>query len=62
MIEMKNSKFDDLIRLINGGEIDAIKFYNRGNMTAGVRLRKRMQAIKELAQAVREEVREVRGK
>jgi hypothetical protein len=38
---------------------DIIKFYERGNKTAGVRIRKKMQEMKELAQNVRNEISDI---
>ena len=38
---------------------DAIKFYERGNKSAGIRIRKRMQEIKVLAQNVRDEISDI---
>lgn len=37
---------------------DADKFYNRGNATAGTRLRAKMQDIKNLAMQIRKDVSE----
>lgn len=57
------NKFEELKALINEIEIsgDVTKFYNRENDTAGTRLRKEMQSIKEKAQEVREEISVIRG-
>jgi exonuclease VII small subunit len=48
--------FNELREIINKLEDDAIKFYDKGNKAAGVRLRKGLQEIKSLAQIVRQEV------
>lgn len=48
--------FDDLKALVIGAEADAKKFFEKGNKTAGTRLRKTMQDIKAAASAVRTEV------
>lgn len=47
--------FQDLESLIAAASEDAAKF-EKGNQTAGTRLRKKMQEVKKLAHAVREEV------
>ena len=52
--------FNQIKQLVEEAEQDAIKFYERGNKAAGVRLRKTMQDIKGLAQDLRLEVNEVR--
>ena len=52
--------FNEIKQLVEEAEMDAIKFYERGNKAAGVRLRKSMQEIKGLAQDLRLEVNEVR--
>lgn len=52
--------FSQIKALVEEAELDAIKFYERGNKAAGVRLRKTMQEIKGLAQDLRLEVNEVR--
>ena len=52
--------FNEIKQLVEDAELDAIKFYERGNKAAGVRLRKTMQKIKGLAQDLRLEVNEVR--
>lgn len=51
-------KFNELKTLIEGLEQDATKFYEKDNKAAGVRLRKGLQEIKAMAQAVRLEVSE----
>lgn len=49
-------KFNDLKTLVASLTEDAEKFYSKGNVAAGVRLRKGLQDIKALAQAVRVDV------
>jgi len=39
---------------------DVRKFYEKGNKTAGIRLRKSMQIIKELVQEVRLEISQIK--
>jgi hypothetical protein len=48
--------FNELKTLIASLEEDAIKFYEKDNKAAGVRLRKGLQEIKTTAQALRIEV------
>ena len=50
-----NSTFDQLQDVVNDCQTDVIKFVD-GNNSAGTRVRKAMQAIKQLAQEVRIEV------
>lgn len=54
----KFERFTELKDLINGLEGDADKFYNKGNSAAGTRVRKGLQDIKNLAQAIRLEIQE----
>jgi hypothetical protein len=49
-------KFNELKTLIASLEEDATKFFNKDNKAAGVRLRKGLQDVKTLAQAIRVEV------
>jgi hypothetical protein len=51
-------KFSKVKELIASLEGDADKFYNKGNSAAGTRIRKGMQDLKNLAQAIRLEVQE----
>ena len=50
-----NSTFDDLQDAINDCQSDVTKFVE-GNNSAGTRVRKAMQVVKQLAQDVRVEV------
>ena len=50
-----NSTFDQLQNAINDCQTDVSKFVE-GNNSAGTRVRKAMQAVKAMAQAVRIEV------
>ena len=50
-----NSTFDDLQNAINDCQADVNKFIE-GNNSAGTRVRKAMQVVKQLAQDVRVEV------
>jgi len=55
-------KFDELKNLVSTLEADADKFYNKANSAAGTRVRKGMQDLKNLAQAIRLEVQETKNK
>ena len=48
--------FDSLYNYVKGLEEDFTKFYEKGNKTAGTRVRKGMQELKELAQKIRADV------
>ncbi len=50
------NQFDRLYKHIKGLEEDFEKFYDKGNKTAGTRIRKGMQELKELAQSIRLDV------
>ncbi|MDF7817291.1 histone H1 [Runella sp. MFBS21] len=50
------AKFDEVKNLIMSLEGDFDKFYNKGNQAAGTRVRKGMQDLKNLAQAIRAEI------
>ncbi len=51
-------KINDIKNLLASLEKDADKFYNRGNAAAGTRIRKAMQDLKKIAQAIRIEIQE----
>ena len=55
-------KFEELKILVASLETDADKFYNKANNAAGTRIRKGMQDLKNLAQAIRLEVQETKNK
>jgi hypothetical protein len=59
MNELK-SKYKIMQELIMDGEIDLVKFES-GNNSAGTRVRKNMQAIKNIAQEIRLEVQQVKN-
>ncbi len=52
------SRFNELKSLVDGMEADFSKFYEKGNKTAGTRVRKGLQDLKKLAQDIRIEVQE----
>jgi len=49
-------QFEKLEALVASARDEADKFYGKGNKAAGTRLRKSMQDIKALAQAIRVDV------
>ncbi len=56
------SKFTELTELVASFEKDFIKFYDKGNKSAGTRVRKAMNELKRKAQEIRKEVQELKGK
>lgn len=52
------NRFQELKDLVNTFEKDFIKFYERGNKSAGTRVRKAMNELKRKAQDIRKEVQE----
>jgi hypothetical protein len=55
-------KFNEFKSVLAELEADADKFYNKGNSAAGTRIRKGMQDLKNLAQAIRLEVQDTKNK
>ena len=55
-MKIKMEKFEELKTLITSIEEDAVKFYEKGNKAAGVRLRKGLQEIRTLSQTLRQDV------
>ena len=53
--------YDELQNIINDSQSDVTKFVE-GNNSAGTRVRKAMQAVKQLAQDIRVEVQEQKNK
>ena len=56
------SRFSELVELVHTFEKDFIKFYEKGNKSAGTRVRKSMNELKRKAQEIRKEVQEVKAK
>ena len=54
-------KFNEVKNLVAALEADVEKFYSKGNSAAGTRVRKGMQDLKNLAQAIRLEVQEAKN-
>ena len=55
-------KFTEAKNLFHSLEADAEKFYSKSNSAAGTRVRKGMQDLKNLAQAIRLEVQTMKNK
>jgi Histone H1-like protein Hc1 len=55
------NKFAEVRDLIMALEGDFEKFYDKGNQAAGTRVRKGMQDLKTLAQAIRSEVQNMKN-
>jgi hypothetical protein len=55
------SKFSEVKNLVMSLEADFEKFYDKGNQAAGTRVRKGMQDLKNLAQAIRTEVQDMKN-
>ncbi len=55
------AKFDEIKNLVMSLEGDFDKFYNKGNQAAGTRVRKGMQDLKNMAQAIRAEVQDTKN-
>ncbi len=53
-------KFAQIRAILALAEDDMIKFLEKGNKTAGTRLRKNLQQVRELSQDIRKEVLEKR--
>ncbi len=54
-------RFDELRDLVMSLEADFQKFYEKGNQAAGTRVRKGMQELKNLSQAIRKEVQDIKN-
>lgn len=55
---MKMEKFNELEALVASMKEDVTKFYEKSNKAAGVRVRKSLQDVKAIAQAIRVEISE----
>ena len=53
--------FDNIKEIIADAEDDVSKFYEKGNKAAAVRIRKAMQDVKKLAQALRIHVQDTKN-
>jgi len=54
-------KYEKLKALVLSLEADVDKFYAKSNQTAGTRIRKGMQDLKNLAQEIRVEVQDIKN-
>lgn len=55
-------QFDNLLKHVQDLKEDFEKFYTKDNKTAGTRIRKGMQDLKEMAQKIRIEVQDKKNK
>ena len=55
-------RFSELKDLLGSFEKDFIKFYEKGNKSAGTRVRKHMNELKRKAQEVRKEIQDIKLK
>lgn len=55
------SRFNEVVELVQTFEKDFIKFYEKGNKSAGTRVRKAMNDLKRKAQEIRKEVQEIKA-
>lgn len=55
------NRYDEIKQMVEELKDDFDKFYNKSNKTAGLRVRKGMQALKVKAQDVRTEVQEMKN-
>jgi len=56
------SRFTELKDLLGSFEKDFIKFYEKGNKSAGTRVRKHMNELKRKAQDIRKEIQDIKLK
>jgi len=56
------NKFEELVKCVEGASKDAMRFYEKGNKAAGVRLRKSLLEIRQLAFDGRKEVTDITNK
>jgi hypothetical protein len=55
------NRFQELVALVQSFEKDFAKFYEKGNKSAGTRVRKAMNELKRKAQEIRKEVQEIKA-
>ena len=55
------SRFTELQEVLNSFEKDFIKFYEKGNKSAGTRVRKHMNELKRKAQEIRKEIQDIKA-
>lgn len=59
---MIDKVFTDLENVVASAKVDAEKFYNKGNASAGSRLRKKLMAIKQFSHELRKSISEAKNK
>lgn len=52
--------YNKLIEILEEAKKDATKAYDKENVSAGIRIRKLMQEVKDLAQDIRKEIADIR--
>lgn len=55
------NRIEQLKSLIDELEADMVKFYEKGNKTAGTRARKQLQELKKVSQEVRLEIQDMKN-
>ncbi len=55
------SRLQELRDIVESFEKDFMKFYDKGNKSAGTRVRKHMNDLKRKAQEIRKEVQEIKA-
>lgn len=55
------SRMQEMRDMLNSFEKDFVKFYEKGNKSAGTRIRKSMNELKKKAQEIRKEVQEIKA-
>ena len=56
------NRHGELQKMVNDLGPDFIRFYEKGNKSAGVRIRKAMNTLKKKAQDIRVEIQEIKSK
>jgi hypothetical protein len=54
-------KYNELVRFVQGLEVDFQKFYEKGQSAAGTRVRKGLSDLRKLCQEVRNDVQAVKA-
>jgi hypothetical protein len=55
------SRLQELRDMLTSYEKDFVKFYEKGNKSAGTRIRKYMNELKKKAQEIRKEIQEIKA-
>ena len=55
------SRLQEMRDMLNTFEKDFVKFYEKGNKSAGTRIRKYMNELKKKAQEIRKEVQDIKA-